>query len=130
MFICTLTECLYIDCMFKDNKQTTTNTKDDALLTFFDFYNINKRFRYFTKCFFSFVFKSFSFILIVISGTPYYEFRQRVNEYKSRSLESTGCGFWQDVLRFKMTLNLLYYTIYFVQTFWEAWTFLRGWSHE
>merc|ERR1719500_1906367 len=41
------------------------------------------------------------FILTIseISGTPYYEFRQRVNEYKSRSLESTNCGFWQDVLR-------------------------------
>lgn len=43
-------------------------------------------------------FKSFLFFQ-VISGTPYYEFLQRVNEYKSRSLESTNCGFWQDVLR-------------------------------
>ena len=37
--------------------------------------------------------------LSVIGSTPYYEFMERVSYYKNRSLESSGCGLWQDVLR-------------------------------
>ena len=42
----------------------------------------------------------FLFLLIVsVCGTPYYDFLSRINEYKVRAVETTGCGLWQDVLR-------------------------------
>ena len=28
-------------------------------------------------------------------ASPYYDFRLRVREYKTRALETTGCGLWQ-----------------------------------
>ena len=37
--------------------------------------------------------------LLGVFGSPYEEFLERVNEYKKRSLESSECGWWKDILR-------------------------------
>ena len=40
--------------------------------------------------------------LSVTGSTPYYLFIMRVSDFKNRSLETTGCGLWQDILRLHM----------------------------
>ena len=43
----------------------------------------------------------FSWVLVLVClvtatlASPYYDFRLRVREYKTRALETTGCGLWQ-----------------------------------
>ena len=37
--------------------------------------------------------------VVLVGGTPYYDFISRINEYKVRAVETTDCGLWQDVLR-------------------------------
>ena len=37
--------------------------------------------------------------IVSINSTPYYDFISRIQEYKARAVETTGCGLWQDVLR-------------------------------
>ena len=37
--------------------------------------------------------------VVLVEGTPYYDFISRINEFKVRAVETTGCGLWQDVLR-------------------------------
>ena len=37
--------------------------------------------------------------LLLISGSSYDDFLMRVEEYKERSMETTSCGWWQDILR-------------------------------
>ena len=42
-----------------------------------------------------------SWVLVLVclvtatAASPYYDFRLRVREYKTRALETTGCGLWQ-----------------------------------
>ena len=34
-------------------------------------------------------------LVTATAASPYYDFRLRVREYKTRALETTGCGLWQ-----------------------------------
>ena len=40
-----------------------------------------------------------SWLLPLISSTPYYDFLFRLEEFKTRALESEGCDWWKDILK-------------------------------